>query len=139
MTFTLNNPISTGGDPSYDFVFYEVLRNPNLAGVLGIDIDHAYIDLSQNNVSWCRVFYWGDGIPDFNTNVDGLPDNVVGYSPEDDNYPIPAGVLYNNSGIAVDIDSIGCISPGSYPFIRIGDPGTGVDEGAQVDAIQVLP
>lgn len=90
-------------------------------------MDLVIVEISPDNVNWYTVLYWGNASNDFNTNLTGL-------SPESDNYRVAATSLYNNSGIAIDIDALGLT--GSYPFIKFTDPGTG--DGADIDAIQLL-
>jgi len=92
-------------------------------------MDQVIVEVSRDNLNWCTVFYWGNASADGNSNL-------AGFSPETDNFSIGQGSLYQNSGILIDIDGFGCISPGSYPFIRFTDPGTG--DGADIDAVQPL-
>lgn len=119
ITFTLDPPITTGS--GYDFVYYERLSGS------GIQMDQVIVEISPDNVTWYTVLYWGDVFPDTNTNIDG-------FSPETDNFIISEVNLWNRIGILIDIDPI--VPPGSYPYIRFSDPGTG--DGADIDAIELL-
>jgi hypothetical protein len=73
-------------------------------------------------------------VPDSNTNVASYAAGG-----EDDNEPILAGDLLNNSGITVDVDPFGFPS-GGYRYIRIWSPiNWPNNDGAEVDAIEIVP
>jgi len=58
-------------------------------------------------------------------------------NPEYDDRPIPYAELYNNTGITIDIDSLGL--SGSYPWIRFYCPTIAegnTDDLCDIDAIQ---
>ena len=86
--------------------------------------------------NWYTVLNWGDGIPDTNTNISNPP----GCTGEPDNCPIASSLLYNSTGITIDVD-IPSIPPGTYPYIRIFSPSAPPDTDGQVevDAIEILP
>ncbi len=123
------SPITT--HPGYDFVYYE-FENPS--GFVSMDwvIVQVGADLGG---PWITVFYWGDGLPDANTNL------AAWSLPELDNTPIPMADLYGSSphatGITIDVEQRA--PAGTYQFLRLLSPSGGDDDGAQVDAIQLLP
>jgi uncharacterized repeat protein (TIGR01451 family) len=139
-TFFLSQPIVANGDGAADFVFYEFPAAP------GIALDHVIIEISSTGLSsdWFRVFYWGDGTADTNTNVNiNLPNIANACTPnstEEDNCPIDSGDLYNNTGITINVDNspLSAVPAGNYPWIRFIAPA-GSGDAAQVDAIQILP
>jgi len=125
ITLLFSPPIVADGDVGTpDFVYYERLATP-----VSIDLDWVQVEISMDGITWYQVFYWGDGIPDTNTNVDI---NVIGGA-EADNRSILATNLYNSTGITVDVD--GLVPPGNYSWMRITSPVGGAN-GANVDAIQ---
>ena len=133
---TLNisaNPIVvTGAEPAFDLVFYE-LENP----ANQVNLDWVIIEASINGTdTWVQIFNWGNGILDSNTNIGQLGH---GSSGEPDNYPLLFADLYggNSPGIAIDLDALA--PPGIYQWVRISSPLGGGNDGAEVDAIQVLP
>jgi len=126
---TLNITIPTG--PGWDVVYYE---RPNGSGVL---LDWMLVEVSQDGSNWSQVFYWGDELRDTNTNVDYL--NLPNYpqTPEEpDQRDISSTVLYNSTGIAIDLDSLGL--SGTYYYIRFYAPSGDFDGHSEIDAIQVL-
>jgi len=126
-TFYLGTPITSHGNDDADFVYYE------LAAGIGILLDHVVIYISTNGTDWHTVFYWGDGAPDTNSNVDIT---VIGGG-ENDNRDISAGLLINNTGVWIDIHDLGLTD--SYRYIRIYAPPSGAPDGCDVDAIEVVP
>ena len=139
-------PISANGDVgTYDLVYYEMQASGNAtypAENPRVDLDWIQIEISADGVSWQTVFYWGDGSSDDNTNValpvQGPPGPVgVFCATESDNCQIPFARLYNNTGVAIDIDAF--VSPGNYSWIRITSPASPGGDGADVNAIQILP
>jgi hypothetical protein len=137
VTFYLSQPIIANGDPAADFVYYELAVGPD------IFLDQLIIEISQDNVTWYQVFFWGNVIPDTNTNVDNV--NLLNISAacptEVDNCQIATTNLYNNSGITVDVDNspLSVVPSGNYYWIRFTEPGLTPGDGAHVDAIQILP
>jgi len=126
---TLNLTLTTG--PGWDVVYYE---RPNGTGIL---LDWMIVEVSTDGTNWSRVFYWGDEQPDTNTNVDFT--NLPGYpqTPEEpDQRDISSTVLYNSTGIAIDLDSLGL--SGTYYYIRFYAPSGDIDGHSEIDAIQVL-
>jgi len=126
---TLKLTIPTG--PGYDVVYYE---RPNGSGIL---LDWMVVEVSQDGVNWSQVFYWGDPSqnPDTNTNVDYtlLPPLDP---PEPDQRDISSAILYNTTGIAIDLDALGL--SGTYNYIRFYAPPGDVDGHSEIDAVQVL-
>lgn len=120
-------PIVANGDAAPDFVYYEVLASPTR-----VDLDWVMIEISPDGVTWYQVFFWGDGLPETNSNVDIT---VIGGT-EADNRPFLPTDLYNTTGITIDVDTN--VPPGSYPWMRISSPA-GSTDGANIDSIEVLP
>ncbi|MEW6286603.1 MAG: DUF11 domain-containing protein [Chloroflexota bacterium] len=138
-TLTLSINLTANGDSAPDLVFYEY----SVAAIPpdffdGILLDWIVIEISDGN-NWYRVFYWGDGIRDTNTNADytllTLP--PASPDPEEDQRRIVSSDLYNGTGVAIDIDSI--VPPGVYTFIRFYAPTGDVDGQAEIDAFEILP
>jgi hypothetical protein len=136
-TLDINLPIpiivSGAPEPAYDLVYYE-----HPFDAIDIHMDWIIIQISETGASgtWYTVFNWGDYVADNNTNV-------AGFTPEDDNLPIPMASLYGippapKTGIAIDVDSLG-IPAGTYGWLRLFVPVGGAGDGADVDAIEVLP
>jgi hypothetical protein len=74
-------------------------------------------------------------VPDDNTNV-----AIFAAGGEIDNEDIPAGMLYNNTGISIDVDTFGPVPPGGYRYIRIWSPiNWPNNDGAEVDSIEIFP
>jgi uncharacterized repeat protein (TIGR01451 family) len=132
-TLTLAVGVTAHGDGSPDLVYYE-LRNFDPGPYILLDWVRIQVG---DGVNWYTIYDWGNGIPDGNTNV-------ASFSPEDDQLRIDipsVPPLYNNTGIAIDIDSM-VPAPGTYPYIRfISSPyGTGDDGGeTDIDAIEIFP
>ena len=124
---TLNITINTG--PGWDVVYYE---RPNGSGVL---LDWMIVEVSQDGVNWSQIFNWGDELPDSNTNVDytQLPPQTPA---EPDQRDISSAILYNSTGIAIDLDSLGL--SGTYSYIRFYAPPGDVDGHSEIDAVQAL-
>lgn len=126
------NLIADGNTADWDLVYYEF---ENAGPPPYILLDWIVIEISDG-YNWYTVYNWGNGVPDGNTNV-------AAFSPENDELiSIPSGPpLYNNTGIAIDIDSI--VPPGTYLYIRFTSPTSGVgpdsDGDADISAIEILP
>ncbi|MBN1452817.1 MAG: DUF11 domain-containing protein [Anaerolineales bacterium] len=147
VTYLLPTPITAdGNDTTYDFVYFEYMFAPDQ-----VLMDWVQVEISTDGFTWFTVFFWGDGIPDTNTNVD--TNNPAVPPPEIDNYAFnPASaILYASpsaptiySGVTIDIDAItGSPAGTTYPWIRItapeippgsGDYGDG--DGLTLDSIQ---
>jgi uncharacterized repeat protein (TIGR01451 family) len=131
-TFVIDPPIVAGGDGTYDFVYFERENPPG-----AVQLDWVQIQVSPDGQAWYSVFYWGDsdpGVPDTNTNMDYV--NLINdlCATEIDNCNIPAGRMYNNSGITIDIDAIpGVVGGMEYPWIRVTSYGM---ESTDLDSIQ---
>ena len=136
ITLEFSTPLVVGGHPSWDLVYYEY---PQASGIL---MDAVILQIG-NGSNWYTILNWGNGNPDTNTNISiPISSNPTGTcAGEPDNCEINATLLYNSTGVAIDLD-IPSIPPGTYPYIRIfspsNPPDTGTD-GVDVDAIQVLP
>jgi hypothetical protein len=107
-------------------VYNEVLSSPGR-----IALDWVKIEISQDGITWYTVFYWGDSIPDTNSNVD-ISNPLFGGT-EVDNRSILTTSLYNTTGITIDVDPFA--PAGSYPWMRISSPA-GSANGPDIDAIQ---
>ena len=126
---TLNLKIITGSGG--DVVYYE---RPNGSGIL---LDWMIVEVSQDGVSWSQIFNWGDQLPDTNSNVDftKLP-NYPQTPEEPDQRDISSAILYNSTGIAIDLDALGL--SGTFNYIRFYAPPGDVDGHSEVDAVQAL-
>jgi hypothetical protein len=129
--------LDLGTDPlvlphsGYDLVYYEY-EHP--AGLVSMDWVIVQVGPTANG-PWTTVFNWGDDVADTNSNI-------AAYSAdgEQDNELIPTAAFYGTTyltGITLDLD--GLLSPGSYPWVRLYSPLGGGNDGAHIDAIQVLP
>ena len=129
LTFSVS--LIANGDAGPDLVVYEY----NNAGTVFLDWMIVQVGDGSN---WYTVFYWGDDLPDTNTNLDFtlLPPLSP---PEPDERPIPATTppFYNNHGIAIDIDAI--VSSGTYQWLRIVSPIDNNDNQVEIDAVEFLP
>jgi hypothetical protein len=123
--------ITAHGDASFDFVYYENSWYP-----WGIRLDQMRIDLcGEPCTSWVTAFDWGNGGPDYNTNV-----AANGADGEDDNEDIPRTGLFNDYGITIDVDALGPTPPGGYRYLRFWSPiNWPNNDPAQVDAIVIVP
>lgn len=131
LVLLLSPAIVADGDVGYpDFVYYERLAPP--AHPTAVELDWVQVEISADGTTWYQVFYWGDGTPDINTNVD--VQNTIGdlCPTETDNCVIPKERLYRSTGITIDIDGI--VPPGTYPWVRIYSPPS--PDASEVDAIQ---
>lgn len=120
--------IIADGDSNFDMVYYEYANAP------GIQLDWVVVQIGTSSSGpWYTVFYWGDNIVDENTNIGqagyGSPTEAV-------NAPISSADLYNNVGIAIDVDAR--VPFGTYSFVRFYSP-FGTSDPAQVDAISLYP
>jgi len=119
----------------FDFVYYERFT----AAVPGIYMDTVVVEVCSDascTVSY-PVFDWSDGALDLNTNI-----GAAGYTPtEPDNDPIPEAVLYGipplQVGITIDVDAVA--PAGTYGYLRLSAPGAPLTDGAEVDAVEVIP
>ena len=134
---TLNLDVVADGDSNWDLVYYE---RPAGSGVL---LDWVIVEVGDGN-TWYQIFNWGDDLGDGNTNVDFniLPYPALPPFPppdEPDQRDIPSASLYNSTGIAIDLDSLGLSGP--YPYIRFYAPSRpgDIDGHMEIDAIEVLP
>jgi uncharacterized repeat protein (TIGR01451 family) len=129
---TLNFPITVGGHAGFDLVYYE---QPNGSGIL---LDWVIVQVSDGQ-NWFTIFNWGDEVRDTNTNVDfnilSLP--VTPPPNEPDERDVLAADLYNNTGVAIDLD--GVVPAGTYPYLRFCAPPGDVDGKMEIDAIAIIP
>jgi uncharacterized repeat protein (TIGR01451 family) len=136
------NLIADGNTSDWDLVYYEyslaLLPPPDTFD--GIWLDWVIIEISDGS-NWYTVFNWGNNVSDTNTNVAlnllSLPLPPPNTDEEMDQRPIASSNLYNNSGVAIDVDSI--VPPGTYTYIRITAPPGDVDGQAEIDTIEILP
>jgi len=132
-TYVISPTITSDGSNTPDFVYYEQATST------GISMDVVIVELSKDGGTWVPVFNWGNGLDDTNTNVSL---SIIGYGddpldPEYDGRGIADAYLYNHTGIAIDIDSLGL--SGSYPWIRFYCPTSAegnLDGSCDIDAIQ---
>ena len=132
-TLTLGINLIADGDPEWDLVYYE------LPAGSGIYLDWIIVEISDGT-SWYTIFNWGNESADANTNVDFnyLPNPPVPPDPQEpDQRDIPSAVLYNATGIAIDIDAI--VPAGTYSYIRFTAPPGDVDGQTEIDALEILP
>jgi uncharacterized repeat protein (TIGR01451 family) len=129
-TYLFTPPIVNDGTGAPDFVYYELDTGT------GIALDLVIVELSTDGITWTQVFNWGDDLDDTNTNMSLaiIGDGGFPADPEYDDRPIDYVDLYNNTGITIDIDSLGL--SGSYPWIRFICPAIGTDTSCDIDAIQ---
>jgi len=110
----------------WDIIYYEQAVGS------GIDMDQIILEVGDGT-TWYTILYWGDGVPDVATNINTA---VLGTcAGEPDNCPINSIFLFNGTGVAIDLDSLG-IPAGSYPFLRITLPGGSGNVG--IDGIYVI-
>ena len=126
ITLAFGSPIIVGSHAGYDLVYYEF---PNGTGIF---MDLIILEIGDGT-NWYTILNWGDGIPDTNTNIDI---NIIGGS-ETDNREIASAFLWNLTGVAIDLESV--VPNGTYYYIRITSPIGDSGDGAEVDAIEILP
>jgi hypothetical protein len=134
------NPVLVDGNPDYDLVYYESDAGGN------VFMDSVVVGISHlvDGSVYYEVFNWGDNNRDTNTNVDTntLPADpaCTASPPECDNRSIPTGDLYNGTGVLIDVDNAPSAPPaGTYDYIVVISPQSGAPDGAQVDAVEVVP
>lgn len=142
---TLNVTTVVNGDVgAWDLIYYEYPSGPAPQGIL---LDWVQIEIGDGT-NWYPVFNWGDNVRDTNTNVDFTllppPSGPPLPPPEEpDERIIPANfggvdVLYNNSGVAIDLDPVA--PAGTYPYLRITAPIDGNDGQLEfVDIVAITP
>ena len=139
ITLQFSSPyLIVGSHSGPDLVYYEFPQDINPDPTItepGILMDAVILQIGDGS-NWYTVLNWGDGIPDTNTNISNPP----GCTGEPDNCPIASSLLYNSTGVTIDVD-IPSIPPGTYPYIRIFSPSAPPDTDGQVevDAIEILP
>ncbi len=133
VTLAFGTPLTVGGNPSWDIVYYELQNVP------GIQLDQVILQISDGS-NWYTIFNWGNGFPNTNTIIPAplLPPNPTDCAGEPDNCTIDGSFLYNTTGIAIDLD--GLVQDGTYYYVRIISPaGDAGMDGVEVDAIYVFP
>ena len=133
------NPVMVYGplDLNYEIVFYEIEgANPGF-----IYLDNIIFGITNDPLgqTFYKVFDWGDGITDFNTNISSWP--------ELDNQEIPMASLYNGTGILIDADNAASEPPpviNGYRYLVIiapvkPPPNPNPGETIDVDAIEIWP
>jgi hypothetical protein len=126
ITLTFNTPVVVPGN---DIVYYELQNG------VGIMMDYVILEISDGT-NWYPVFNWGNGAADTNSNLDI---SVIGGAETDNRdfqNPPQSDVLFNGTGVYIDLDFL---PPGTYPYIRITSPSVDDGDGAEVDAIDVVP
>jgi hypothetical protein len=126
VTLTFDTPLIVGGHAGYDLIYYELPMG------IGIQMDHVILQISDG-YNWYTILNWGDNVADTNTNLDI---NIIGGS-ETDNRDTDASILYDSTGVAIELD--GVVPNGTYPYIRIISPVGEDGDGCEVDAIVILP
>lgn len=125
-------PITRDDNPDYDLVYYELANNS------GIFMDHVIVQIGDGS-NWYTILNWGDGIPDTNTSI-AIPliafPNPSDCSGEPDNCEISSAYLRNGTGVQIDIS---IVPDGVYSYLRIQSLSTGDGDGADLDAIEILP
>jgi hypothetical protein len=145
------SPITTT-HPGYDLVYYE---RADVATPGNISLDRVALSVCSDPGcvfgSEFPVFNWGDNIVDANTSLSG-----TSYSgpPELDNALIPmtnpplygwpspftSGTIV---GIAIDVDAVlphgECSTPPYCQWVKIYSPLGSGNDGAEVDALYVIP
>ncbi len=98
-----------------------------------LQMDAVILQIGDGN-NWYTIFYWGDGLPNTNTDTPACPAGA-----EPDNCLIDVSSLTNSPGITINLN--GLIPAGTYPYIRITSPGNPADsgDGVSIDAIVVVP
>jgi hypothetical protein len=126
---TLNTSVAVNGDIGvWDLVYYE------LPAGSGIMMDQVIIELSDG-YNWYTILNWGDQAADAHTNISI---SSIGGA-EDDNREITSGLLYDTTGVAIDLDTLPIPSV-TYSYIRITAPtGDSGNDGCDIDAIVILP
>jgi len=133
----LGKPLQVNGNPGWDLIYYEW---PQASGIL---MDAVELYVSVDGITWFGpILSWGvNPAADSNTNIPvplltNPPGNCAG---EPDNCEIASSLLYNNTGVAIDVD--GMVPPGTYYYLRIYSPPNPPDngDGTELDAIQILP
>jgi len=137
VTLSFGPPLVVGGHLGWDLVYYELPQGANP----GVMMDVVILQIGDGS-NWYTILNWGDGSPDINTNIPiplGSPPNPTTCAGEPDNCEIYASLLYNATGIAIDVD--GMVPNGTYPYIRIIAPPNppDVDNQVEVDAIYIVP
>ena len=106
VTLTFGSPLVVGSHAGYDLVYYELpVTNPPEA-VNGIMMDQVILQVSDGS-NWYTILNWGNGFPNPNTNIlnpFAVPPNPTDCAGEPDNCPIDGTLLFNGSGIAIDLD-----------------------------------
>lgn len=130
-----SNPVMIYGP--LDTNFYEIVYYELENGASGnIQLDNVVLGISNDplGLTFYKVFDWGDGIIDFNTNVSSWP--------EVDNQVIPMASLYNGTGILIDADNAASEPPlilGGYRYLVIISPVKPALDTVEVDAIAIWP
>jgi len=134
LTLALNSPLVVGEHAGYDLVYYE------LANGTGIAMDYVILEISDG-YNWYTILNWGDGNPDKNSEISvplASPPNPTDCRNEQDNCFIDTALLWNSTGIRIELD--GFVPDGVYYYIRITSPVSGdMDGGCEVDGIEILP
>lgn len=92
-------------------------------------MDWSILGLSESaDGPWTQVLYWGDADGGNNGNIQPyhFPGGV-----EWDNENIPAGELYNRSGVLIPVGN-------TYRYVRFSAPDPCGDP-AQIDGLEILP
>ena len=138
LTLKLSSPLVVGGHGGWDLVYYEWPQpgpDPGNPTNPGIWMDCVILQISDGR-NWFTILNWGDDNVDTNASMNM---NTVGVSSETDNLVLDAAFMYDSTGIAIELD--GVVPAGTYTYFRIISPAPPLDEGdgAEVDAIYIVP
>lgn len=137
-TYTIVNfnlsPILVEGsiEPNYDLVYYEMQYQSS--GTIRLDSVILGVSKYVDGREYYQIFNWGDGMPDYNSNVWDVT--------EADNQLIQMIYLYPypGTGILLDVDNAASEPPpGEYPYLVVISPRkTPSTDSIQVDAVQLV-
>lgn len=116
----------------YDLVYYEA----EYEATGEIQLDNVILGISKypDGQIYYEIFNWGNGSPDFNTNVSGYA--------EIDNQIISMNDLWNypGTGILIDVDNAPSLPPPQpYEYLVIIAPINPSPDTMQVDSIEIFP
>jgi hypothetical protein len=124
-------------ETNYDLVYNEAEFNgPGGSGEIRLDNVILGISMFADGHVYYEVFNWGNGVPDFNTNVSGVL--------EVDNQTILMADLWNypGTGILIDVDNAPSLpppEPGGYLYLVVIAPVKASTDSIQVDSILIFP
>lgn len=133
ITLQFSSPLNVPGNY---LVYYEWPQGANP----GIWMDCVTLQLGDGK-NWYTILNWGDNVPDLNASMNM---RSVGASAETDNLVVDASLMYDATGIEIQLN--GVVPNGTYKYIRIISPAAPQDgpaptapDGVEIDAIQIMP